>query len=216
MAYDLEEQEQIESLKAWWKQYGNLVTWGLIVAMLAYSAWQGWQYYQRRQAGQASQLYSELQKAVGAKDQKLVLRAASDMREKFKRTPYAQMAGMAAAKTLYESGDLKAAKAQLTWVSENAIDDEYKAIAKIRLAGICLDEKDYDAGLALVSAEYAAPFSALAADRKGDILLAQNKVAEARVAYEMALEKTEKSDPGRQLIQLKLDGIGGISAKPTA
>ena len=78
MAYDLEEQEQIESLKAWWKQYGNLVTWVLIVAMLAYSAWQGWKYYERRQAGQASQLYSELEKAVVAKDQKLVLRAASD------------------------------------------------------------------------------------------------------------------------------------------
>ncbi len=216
MAYDLEEQEQIESLKAWWKQYGNLVTWVLIVAMLAYSAWQGWKYYERRQAGQASQLYSELEKAVVAKDQKLVLRAASDMRDKFKRTPYAQMSGMAAARILYESGDLSAAKAQLAWVAENAIDDEYKAIAKIRLAGIHLDEKEYDAGLALVSGEYAAPFAALAADRKGDILLAQNKVAEAKAAYETALEKTEKSDPGRQLIQLKLDGVGGSSTEPAA
>ena len=214
MAHDLEEQEQIESLKAWWKQYGNLVTWVVIAAMLAYSAWQGWKYYQRKQAAQASQLYSELQKAVTIKDQKLVLRAATDMRDKFKRTPYAQMSGMAAAKTLYESGDLAGAKAQLKWVSENALDEEYKAIAKIRLAGILLDEKDYGAAQALVSGDYAAPFAAMAADRKGDILLAQDKVGEARAAYETALEKTSKSDPGRHLIQLKLDGIGGTSVSP--
>lgn len=216
MAYDLEEQEQIDAIKAWWKQYGNLVTWVVIIVLGAYTAWSGWKYYQRKQASQASQLYEEMHKAIGAKDNALALRAANDMRDKFGRTTYAQMAGMMASKVAHEAGDLKSAKAQLDWVANNAIDDEYKAIAKIRLAGILLDEKAYDEGLKLVSGEYPAPFVSLAADRKGDILVAQEKIGEARIAYQLALDKSDPKDPGRQLIQIKLDGIGGAPTKPAA
>lgn len=216
MAYDLEEQEQIDAIKAWWKQYGNLITWLLIIALSIYSAWSGWKYYQRRQAAQASQLYEELYKAAVSKDNALVLRAATDMREQFGRTTYAQMAGMIAARSTYETGDIKAARAQLEWVAGNAVDDEYKAIAKIRLAGILLDEKSYDEGLKILSGDYPEPFAALAADRKGDILVAQEKIDEARVAYQQALDKSDAKDPGRQLIQIKLDGIGGAPVKPAA
>ncbi|HJW56494.1 MAG TPA: tetratricopeptide repeat protein, partial [Burkholderiaceae bacterium] len=68
MAYDLEEQEQLASLKAWWNQFGNLVTWLLIIALAGYAAWTGWNYYQRTQSVQAGQLYEELQKAAASKD----------------------------------------------------------------------------------------------------------------------------------------------------
>ena len=213
MAYDLEEQEQIDQLKAWWKQYGNLVTWLLIIALSIYSAWAGWRYYQRYQAAQASQLYEELFRGITSKDNARVQRAASDMENKFSGTAYAQMSGMIASRSAFEAGDLKAAKSQLEWVVNNAVDDEYKSMAKIRLAGILLDEKAYDEAMKLLSGEYPAPFAALAADRKGDILVAQNKLDEARVAYQSALDKTEQSEPGRPLIQMKLDGIGGAPAK---
>ncbi|MBS1186767.1 MAG: tetratricopeptide repeat protein [Burkholderiaceae bacterium] len=217
MAYDLEEQEQIDALKAWWKQYGNLVTWVLIIVLGAYSAWSAWKYYERRQAAQASQLYEEMHKAIAAKDNALVQRAAADMKDKFSRTTYAQMAGMIASRVAYEAGDIKATKEQLEWVAANAIDDEYKALAKIRLAGILLDEKAYDEGLKLVSSDYPDAFASLAADRKGDILVAQEKIDDARAAYQLALDKADPKDPGRQLIQLKLDGIGGApAAKPAA
>ncbi|MBS1169496.1 MAG: tetratricopeptide repeat protein [Burkholderiaceae bacterium] len=217
MAYDLEEQEQIDALKAWWKQYGNLVTWVLIIALGAYSAWSGWKYYERRQAAQASQLYEEMHKAIAAKDNALVQRAAADMKDKFGRTTYAQMAGMIASRVAYEAGDIKATKEQLEWVAANAIDDEYKALAKIRLAGILLDEKAYDEGLKLVSGDYPEAFASLVADRKGDILVAQEKIDDARAAYQLALDKADPKDPARQLIQLKLDGIGGApAAKPAA
>jgi len=213
MAYDLEEQEQIDQLKAWWKQYGNLVTWLLIIALSIYSAWGAWKYYQRNQALQASQLNDELQKAVSAKDNAKVQRAATDMQNKFSGTAYAQMAGLVASKQAFDVGDSKSAKAQLEWVAANAIDDEYRAMAKIRLAGILLDEKAYDEGLKLLSGESSVSFAGLAAERKGDILVAQNKLDEARAAYQLALDKTDAKDPGRQLIQLKLDGIGGASVK---
>lgn len=216
MAYDHDEQEQLASLKAWWNQYGNLVTWLLIIALSVYAGWAGWNYYQRNQAVQASQLYEELQKAVAAKDQAKVQRAAVDMQDKFGKTAYAQMSAMAAAKAAFDAGDLDAAMAQLQWAIANGQDDEYKAVAKIRLAGILLDKKAYDEGLKLLSGDFPAAFAGIVADRKGDILIAQEKLVEARKAYQEALDKTDQKNPGRQLIQLKLDAIGGAAAKAAA
>ena len=215
MAYDLEEQEQLASLKAWWNQYGNLVTWLLIIALAAYAAWNGWNYYQRNQAAQAGQLYEELQRAVAAKDNAKVQRAASDMSAKFGGTAYAQMAALAAAKSAFDANDLKTAKAQLQWVADNGTD-AYKAIAKIRLAGILLDEKAYDKGLQVLSGDFPDQFTAAVADRKGDIFVAQSKIDEARAAYKLALDKSDEKNPGRQLIQLKLDALGGAPAKASA
>jgi predicted negative regulator of RcsB-dependent stress response len=216
MAYDLEEQEQLATLKAWWNQYGNLLTWLLIIALAAYAAWTGWNYYQRNQAAQAGQLYEELQKAAVSKDNGKVQRAATDMTAKFGGTAYAQMAALAAAKSAFDANDLKTAKAQLQWVVDNGTSDEYKAIAKIRLAGILLDEKAYDEGLKLLSGDFPAQFAGPVADRKGDILVAQSKIDDARAAYKAALEKTDEKNPARQLIQLKLDALGGEQTKSAA
>jgi len=212
MAYDLEEQEQIETLKSWWKQYGNLITWLLIAALGAYAAWSGWNYYQRSQAAQAGQLYDEINRAVAAKDTARVLRGAADMREKFSRTAYAEMAALTAAKAAFDANDLNGAKAQLQWVVDSGRDEEYRALARIRLAGVLLDEKAYDEGLKVLSADVPVAFAGALADRRGDLLMAQNKVAEARAAYQEALQKSDAKSPGRQLIQLKLDAIGGAKA----
>jgi len=216
MAYDLEEQEQLATLKSWWSRFGNLVTWLVIAALAAYAAWSGWNYYQRNQVTQAAQLYEGLQKAVGAKDNAKVQRAAADMEERYAGTAYAQMSALTAAKSAYDANDLKAAKSQLQWVIGNGKDDEYKAIAKVRLAGILLDEKAYDEGLKVLAGDFPPQFSGVVADRKGDLLVAQNKMEEARAAYQLAMEKTDQKNPARQMIQLKLDAIGGARAKAAA
>lgn len=213
MAYDHEEQEQLDSIKAWWKQYSNAVTWFLIAAFATYAAWNGWNYYQRHQSAQASQLYEEVQKAITTKDLVKVQRTTADMEAKFSRTAYAQMSALAAAKYAFDLNDLKLAKEQLQWVISNGIDDEYKAIAKIRFAGILLDQKSYDEGLKLLSGDYSIQFSGLVADRRGDFFVAQNKIDEARASYQLALDKVGQKNPARQLIQMKLDAIGGAPAK---
>src|SRR5437868_12006942 len=119
MAYDLEEQEQLESIKAWWRQYGNAVTWVLIAALLAFAAWNGWNYWQRKQAGEAALLYEQVVKAAEGRDVDRIKRAASDLEQKFGKTAYGQMAALVAAKVLYETGDLAAAKTQLQWALDH-------------------------------------------------------------------------------------------------
>jgi predicted negative regulator of RcsB-dependent stress response len=140
--YDLEEQEQIAALKGWWKQYGSLVIAAVVAAALAVSGVLGWRVYQTSQAGRASAIYGELRKAAGTRDVKQVRDLAGAILEQFPGSAYAPLAAFVSAKTHFESGDLKTARAQLEWVIERAGDPEYQSIARLRLANVLMDEKD--------------------------------------------------------------------------
>jgi predicted negative regulator of RcsB-dependent stress response len=144
---DLEEQEQLDEIKHFWKEYGNLITWLLIVGFGAIAAFNGWQYWQRTQANQASVLYDEVERAGEAGDAQRVERAFNDVREKYGRTTYAQQAGLLAAKVLLEKGKADPARAALAWVADSGADEGYQAIARLRLAGILADAKQYDEAL---------------------------------------------------------------------
>jgi len=100
-------------------------------------------------------------------------------------------------------------------VVDHGRNEEFIALARIRLAGVLLDEKAYDEGLKILAADFPEQFAALVADRKGDLLFAQNKTTEARAAFKLALDKTDIKNPARQLIQLKLDALGGADATAT-
>ncbi|WP_431819530.1 tetratricopeptide repeat protein [Burkholderia sp. F1] len=204
-----DEQESIESLKAWWARWGNLTTWIVLAALVVAAGFNGWNFWQRRQAAQASGLYEQVQKAAASNDKATMARAAADMEDKYSGTPYAQMTALAAAKVLYAAGDAAGAKTQLQWAVDHAKDDEYKQIAKLRLASLLLDEKAYDAGLALLSGTPIDAFKGLVADRRGDLLAAQGKADDARAAYRLALDGLPKEDmSARQLVQFKLDALG--------
>ena len=215
MAYDLEEQEQLAELKAFWNKYGNLLTWVLIAVLGSYAAYNFWNYRQRTQASDASVLYEELQKSLTDKDNVKVQRIAADVESKFGATAYGAMAALVAAKGAFDAGDLKTAKAQLQWAVDHG-NDEYKSIAKLRLAGVLLDEKAYDDGLKLLAGEFLPQFAGAVADRKGDIFVAQNKLAEARTAYLAALAAMDSKSPGRKLVELKLESIGGTAGGTVA
>ena len=216
MAYDHEEQEQLATLKSVWKQYGNAVTWVVIILLGAYAAWVQWGNYQSGQSAQASQLYDEVQKSVAAKDNAKVQRVSADLKEKFATTAYAPMAALVAAKNAFDVGDLKAAKAQLQWVVDAGKNDNYRSLAKIRLAGILLDEKSYDEAQKQLSGDFPAELQPELADRQGDIYVALNKIDDAKKSYQLALDKMTEKSPGRQLVQIKLDAIGGANASPVA
>lgn len=212
MAYDLEEQEQIDSLKAFWNQYGNFILTALTVVMLAIAGYRGWGWYQGQQSEQASVVYDTLRVAVERKDLTKVKDSAGTLFESYGRTVYGQMAALLAAKAYHEAGDLKAAKAPLQWAIDKAQDDEFRQIARVRLAGILLDEKAYDEGLKLLPMESAGRFAGEFADRRGDLLFAAGKTDEARAAYKLALEKLDERSPLRRAVQVKLDGLGGSAA----
>ncbi|MCL4746246.1 MAG: tetratricopeptide repeat protein [Burkholderiaceae bacterium] len=209
MAYDLEEQEQIATLRAFWNKYGNFILTVVTVVLLAVAAYRGWGWYQARQAAQASVAYGELVAAFERKDVSKVRETAGTIFERYGSTTYGQMAALLAAKVYYDSGDLKAAKAPLQWAVDKARDQEFRSVARVRLAGLLLDEKAYDEALALLPADGAGPYAGEFADRRGDVLVAQGKVAEARAAYRLALEKLDARSPLRRLVQIKLDGIAG-------
>jgi predicted negative regulator of RcsB-dependent stress response len=204
-----EEQETLENLKAWWAQWGNALTWLLLAVALVAAGVNGWQYWQRRQTASAVILYEQIQQAVSTGDKAMTARIATDLEDKFGGTPYAQMGGLLAAKGLVAAGDNAGAKTQLDWVVQHAHDAEFKQIAQLRLAGLLLDEKSYDAGLKLVSEPQSDAYKGLFADRRGDLLAAQGKRDEARKAYQGALQALASSEPSqRQLVQFKLDALG--------
>jgi predicted negative regulator of RcsB-dependent stress response len=208
MAYDLEEQEKLDELKSWWNEYGTLVLAAVAAGSLAIAAFQGWRYYQHSQAIGAVTLYGQLDQAERAGDHKKVRDIAGQITGQYGNTVYAAFAALGSARASFESGDLAGAKSQLQWVMDNAKESEIRDIARLRLAGVLLDEKNHAEALKLVDAKPVDSLVGLYADLKGDILLAQGKKAEARSAYQLALDKSEAGSSYRSIIQMKLDALG--------
>lgn len=210
MAYDLEEQEQLAQLKGWWKDNGTSVLVVLAAVAIALAGWLGWRNWQAGQAQQAAALYDSLQKALQSNDAKSVRDAGGSLVEGFPRTLYASMGALASARFHIERGDLKSARAQLQWVVERSSSDELRDLARLRLAGVLLDEKAHDEALAQLEAKHAPAMAAQYAALKGDVLVAKGKAAEAKAAYRLALEKSdERSGAFRASVQLRLDALGG-------
>jgi predicted negative regulator of RcsB-dependent stress response len=215
---DLQEQEQLDALKAFWKQYGNLITWVLILALGAFAAWNGWNWWQRDQAAKAGAMFEELDRAMVAGDADKAGRVFNDLKERYPRTAFAQQGGLAAAKLQFDKGQADAAKTTLNWVAAHATEDEYRTLARLRLAGLLLEAKQYDQALARLAEAKSPTFEALVADRRGDVLLAQGKRDEARAAFETAWAAMDDKLDYRRLVEAKLVSLGGNpkAASPAA
>jgi predicted negative regulator of RcsB-dependent stress response len=205
---DLQEQEQLDALKAFWKQYGNLVTWALIAALAVYAGLNGWRWWQRDQSAKAGALFEQLELAAQSGDAQRAGQVFGDLKERYPRTAFAEQGGLLAARLQFDRGQIEAATASLDWVAQNAIEDEYKTVARLRLAGLLLQAKDYDAALKQLDDAKAPTFEALVADRRGDVLLAQGKAADARAAYQTAWKAMDEKIEYRRLIDAKLTALG--------
>ncbi|MDO5288111.1 MAG: tetratricopeptide repeat protein [Pseudomonadota bacterium] len=207
--FDLEEQEQIDQLKHFWNRWGNLITWVLIVVLGAYAAWNGWQYWQRRQATLAAVLYEQISTAAEAGDVARVEQALGDMQAKYGGTTYGAQGALLAAKVLAEKDKATEAKAALAWVADKAPNDGLKSVARLRLASVLTGEKAYDEALKTLSGSFPAYYVALAADRRGDVLLLQGKREEAATEYGKAYQGMG-ADSGeyRRLVGIKLNALG--------
>lgn len=213
--YDHEEQEQLEELKVWWQQHGNLVTAIVVALSLVALSWQGWNWWQRKQSGEASALYASVQRAAAQNDAKRARELAGELIDKYSSTTYAPMAAMLSGRVQAEAGDLKNAKAQLQWAAENAKDDALRDVARVRFAVLLIEEKSYDEALKQLAAEPAtASFAARFSELRGDVLAMKGQAAEAKAAYESALAKlakkvgdggTPRQDPYKEMLQTKAE-----------
>jgi predicted negative regulator of RcsB-dependent stress response len=213
---DLEEQEQLDQLRTFWKQYGNLVTWALIAVMAAYAGWNGWNWWQRDQSAKSGAMFDQLDKAAQAGDADRAGRVFADMKERFPRTAYTQQGGLLAAKTQFAKGQVDAALVSLAWVAANAPETEYQTVARMRAAGLLLDQKKYDEALKQLDGATSVEFAALVADRRGDVLLAQGKKDEAKAAYLKAWQAMDAKVDYRRLIDAKLTALGAAPAAAVA
>ena len=210
---DLEEQEQLDQLKHFWKQYGNPITWLLILVLGGFAAWNGYQYWQRSQSAQAAAMLDEVIRVIQTNEPDKVERAFNDMKERFPSAIHTHQAGLVAAKSLVDAKQADKAKAVLSWMAEKPTDAGYAAIARLRLAALLLESQSYDAALKQVDAVQDPAFSALAADRRGDILMAQGNRPQALAQYQKAYQAFPERTEYRRLVEVKLNALG---VDPTA
>lgn len=207
-AYDLEEQEQLAQLKAFWARWGGLITWALTAALLAYAGWQGWQYWQNRQAQQAAQLLDELEQGAQAGDAARVQRALADLQAQAGRTAQARLGALVAARTLAEAGQAEPARAALRFVLERRDDDEIAAVARLRLAGLALDAGQLEEAQRLLDAPVPAAFEPWRADRLGDLRQRQGQTEAAREAWLQAWRGLDGDVGWRGIVEAKLNALG--------
>ncbi|MEO7854494.1 MAG: tetratricopeptide repeat protein [Rubrivivax sp.] len=213
---DLQEQEQLDALKAFWKQYGNLITWLLVAAMAGYAALNGWRWWQRDQAVKAGAMFEQLEVAALAGDAQRAGQIFADLKERYPRTAYAGQGALLAARAQFEKGQIEAATASLRWTADNARQDGYQVIARLRLAGLMLQAKQFDAALAELDKAKSPAFEALVADRRGDVLMAQGSPEQARTAYQAAWKAMDEQLEYRRLIDAKLTALGAPPDLATA
>lgn len=211
MTYDLEEQEQLEAIKAWWAKYGNLVLTLITVTLLVIASWQWWNWYQRNQAAQAASVFEALQTAAESRQTSQLLDASQRLQDKFASTAYAPRGALVAATALQQAGDAAAARTRLQWVIDGK-DAALAPVARLRLAALLIDEGKPAEALPVLQGTAPAGFEALFADRRGDVYFARGELQEAARAWQEALQHMGPADPLASVVQLKIEALAQASA----
>ena len=218
MPLDLEEQEQLDQLKAFWQKYRNLITGVVTAALFAYATYSGYQWWRNSQALEASKLYETMVGAIAKGDKDQTLRAADDLQKDYARTPYAPMSSLIAARIAADAGDNAKALDYLRWAAKNASNDGFLALAKLRLVSQLIEqgsEKDFAEADQILKDRPVAGFEALWLERRGDWYLAQKKNAEAKASYQDAWKALDQAkefpEEARRLLKVKLDAVGGVA-----
>jgi predicted negative regulator of RcsB-dependent stress response len=208
MAYDLEEQDQIDALRAFWNKYGTFLLTVVTVVLLAVAGWRGWHWYEWRQAQSAAVVYEQLRDAVDKRDVSRVKDVSGTLFSQYGSTAYGQMGALMAARAYFDGGDLRAARAPLQWAVDKARDPEYRHVARLRLAAVMLEEKSYEEALKVLDVKDTGAFADRYADLRGDLLLSLERRDDARKAYQEALERMKPNNPLRPVVQMKIDALG--------
>ncbi|QZA76413.1 tetratricopeptide repeat protein [Deefgea tanakiae] len=206
-AFDLQEQEQIATLKAWWQSWGKWLALSVAAFLIGFAAWAGWQKYQKTQIVKAAEVYAQIEANL-AEDGKFKAGVAL-LKSDYTKTPYAPRAAMIAAKLQYLKGDAAAARTELQWVIDHSTEAALRDSARLRMASILLEDKKFTEALALMKTPEEEGFSPLYAEQRGDIYVAKGEPVAAADAYRQAIAKLPKDAPNLKLVEIKLDVLGG-------
>jgi predicted negative regulator of RcsB-dependent stress response len=201
------EDQQVEAIKKWWKENGASLLIGLGIGVAALLGWREYLAYQTDHSAEASDLYQQVQTQVASnRFNDASIRQADIARNDYADTPYAALVSMAQAKYEYENGDVESAIMHLRWASENATETDVRHVASLRLARILIAEEKYEEAETVLLVDHPAGFTAGYEELKGDLYAARGETAQARIAYDKAINAAEGS-PSRWLI-LKRQDLG--------
>jgi predicted negative regulator of RcsB-dependent stress response len=207
-SYDFEEQERIAELKAWWEDNRWFVVGAVAAGVLAFAGYRGWNFWTTQQAENAGAMFAPVEAGVKAKDAAKVAEAGKALMDKYPGSFYASEAALIIAKDAFDAGSLDEARKQLEWVVAHGVD-AHRGIARLRLASVLMEQKKFSEALQAIEGNTDEAFTALSADLRGDIMLAQGRVDEARAAYKLAMEKAAPRNPVRSIAETKLNALGG-------
>ena len=206
-AFDLQEQEQIATLKDWWHSWGKWAAVAVAAMLLGFAAFAGWQHYQKTQVAKAAEVYAQIEANL-AEDGKFKA-AVALLKSDFATTPYAPRAALIAAKLSYLKGNAAGSRTELQWVIDHSKEASLRDTAHLRLASLLQEDKKFTEALDLVKTPEEESFSALYAEVRGDIYQAKGEPAAAADAYRQAIAKSPKDAPNLKLVEIKLDILGG-------
>jgi predicted negative regulator of RcsB-dependent stress response len=207
-SYDFEEQERIAELKAWWEDNRWYVLGAIVAALAAFAGFRGWQYWTASQEADAAAMFRPVTEAAKNKDGKRLAASAQELAAKHRGSFYASEAALLVAKDAFDAANLDEARKQLEWVMNNGVE-EHRGVARMRLAAVLMDQKKYEDALRTLDGNTDPAFAAMAADLRGDVMLAQGRMDEARSAYKVAVEKAGPRNPVKGIAETKLQALGG-------
>lgn len=211
MAYDLQEQESIDQLKAWWEKWGTHITAVVCAGCLAFAGWNGWQWWKRNEAAKAAGAYMALQQAAMANDAKNIASLSNGLLESYGSTVYAPLGALVASKAALAAGNLDDAAAKLKWIVDQSGRPEFDTIARVRLAGIYFDAGKLDDAIAVLDgAKPTERQNSLVLDRRGDVLAAKGDVKGARECWMKVLEAPYRGDPILKVVEYKLNALPAV------
>lgn len=203
------DEEKGEEIKRWWRENGWSIIAYVALGIAAVVGGRYWLAQQQVAALTASSIYQQtiVELEQGNHDQAST--AADKLISEFASTPYAVFSALEMAKHSVANNELSQAKHYLEWVLANAELTGQREIARLRLAQVLLAEQQYDAALARIQETNNEAFKSLFDELKGDIYLAQGKIAEAATAYRAAMVGLDDNQPREIILKLKLDDIAG-------
>lgn len=202
------EQEELDKLKAWWKNYGNSLIFGVLLGVIVLFGFRYWSHQKEQSLVDASALYDQMVQSLRTSNRDEAMKTGDTLIKEYASTPYAAMAALLHARVDHEAGDTVSARKNLQWVIDNARDSGAIHAARLRLARLLVNSGEMDAALALANVKDQAGFEAEYLELKGDVLSAQGHRDEARTAYREALKHVPSGSPYLPVLTMKLDDLG--------